>query len=270
MKNKKTNTKKAAKTTKRWSKPWSRLRSEKAIKDIVKAEIHKNTEDKVATAQFGLTNFNSGINSIGDIVQILPQVAIGSNVQQRIGDKIKMKTLSLRGILRLTTIPTTTSYNYVPAMRIAVRVIVCQPKTVTNSTDVGNNQGAWLSRLLKNGNSSVAFDGTLTNLFLPTNTEVITKYYDKIYYMRQPAIINPGVSTLELPTETSSVKFLRFKLKAGKNRTLNYDQSFDTLKPTNFNPCILVGYSYIDGSSPDTVVTNVAMNFTSFLYFEDA
>lgn len=249
--------------------------NEKQIKKIINKQLNAAIEDKMNTAKFPATLFNSGIAATGDIIGILPAISTGTNENQRIGNDIRIKKLTVMMNVMTTSYTSTSAPGlYVPNARFGVRVMIVQPKTVMNRVDINANQGGWLSRLLRDGNSSVAFDGTLDNFYLPINTEVITKYYDKKFIFNTPQAWIPVGSTgaMSVPTN-STYKRLTInviKNKGNQGKLVKYDQSYDTLYPTNYNPVVLIGYCKLDNSLPDTLDTNIRMNFTSVVTYQDA
>lgn len=262
-----------SKSFKKVYKPKKRglIKPSKYLNKTIQKVINKNEEDKMVTAKFPRTSFNSGINSEGDIIKIMPPVELGSNSAQRIGNQIMAKSLMIYANLLVKYTATTASISdYMPNSRIGVRVMVVQPKTVMNATNVTQNQGAWLSRLLRDGASSVAFDGTLDNFYLPINTEAITKYYDKKFYFNSDSVYLPATNTDAITIQTlNTVKRLNIPV-ISKLKKILYDQSFDTQYSTNYTPVILLGYCHLNGDSPDTTTTAITMNFTSVLKYQDS
>lgn len=244
--------------------------SSKNLDKAVQKVINKNAEDKISTAKYPLTQYNSGINATGDIVGIMPIVYSGTGSSGRIGNKIMAKKLILKANIMMNQYATLGSVgSFVPNSRLGVRIMVVLPKTVRGRTDVNNNQGAWLSRLLRDGGSSVSFDGTLDNFFLPINTEVVTKYYDKIIYLTTDSVFLPATNNDGSTINTANtIRRLTIPI-IKKSKEIVYDQSYDIAYPASYNPVILLGYCHLDGSTPDTLTTVVSMNFTSFLYYQD-
>lgn len=236
-------------------------KSTKPSKSFVKkvqSIIHKDVETKMAFTNQSNVYYNSGINSTGDIVPIMPSINFGTTDNARIGDQIRGQSITLKGALQLVS-PTSVLAN----CRVAVRMFVVQPKIYGERASVGT--AGWLPLLLKKGASVTAFTGILSDLWAPVNTDVITKYYDKIFYM--DSAYNPvnGQSTLG-----NSIKFFNktFKLR---NKLIKYDSGVDSgLSPTAYNPVVILGYVHMDGSSPDTLTTAVSMSFDSIFRYEDA
>lgn len=254
-----------------FKKSYRKKYSAKVFEKKVQKVINKNVEDKQSTAQYPITSYNQAISSTGDIVGIMPVITNGTGENSRVGNDIYLKNLKLYVNIshQLFWNVQTSNTTYAPSSRILYRVMIVQPKTVMNRTDINNNQGGWLSRLLRNGNSSVPFDGTLDNFYLPINTEAITKFYDKKFSFCTNTIYMPGTNTqgMVIPSNMS-FKRLVINLKRHKH-LLKYDASFDTQYPTNFNPVILLGYCYIDGTVALSTTTDLKMNFMSMATFQD-
>jgi len=67
----------------------------------------------------------------------------------------------------------------------------------------------------------------------------------------------------------NTIKFFNFSLKV-KNKLLRYDSAVGSdVEPTNYAPFICLGYTFLDGTSPDTVSTNVSLSYDSVLTYED-
>lgn len=262
-----------SKSFKKVYKPKKRglIKPSKYLNKTIQKVINKNEEDKIATAKFPITSFNSGINSSGDIIGVMPALNLGTNNANRIGNQIMAKSLMIYANLLVKNTATTTSLSdYMPNSRIGVRVMIVQPKTVMNRPDVTNNQGAWLSRLLRDGASSVAFDGSLDNFYLPINTEAITKYYDKKFYFKSDSVYLPPTNTEAITIQTlNTVKRLNIPV-ISKLKKILFDQSFDASYSTNYTPVMLVGYCHLNGDSPDITTTAITMNFTSVLKYQDS
>jgi len=216
-------------------------------------------ETKQAFGTVSNTYYNSGVNSSGDIITILPSISQGTADNARIGDQIRGQSLVLKGALQLVS-PTSVLSN----CRVAVRMMVVQPKIFG---DVGQAQAttSWLNYLLKKGGTTTAFTGILSDLWAPINSDAVTKYYDKVVYLT--AAYNPvnGQSTLG-----NSVKFFNHKFNM-RNKLIKYDSSISSgLYPTQYAPIILIGYVHMDGTGPDTLTTAVSMSFDSVFKYEDA
>lgn len=224
----------------------------------VMSVIHKDTESKQAFTSQSNVYYNSGINATGDTVCIVPNIAKGTNDNQRVGDQLRGQRLQLKGAIQLVS-PQGTLSN----CRVAVRMMVVMPKqyTVFDSSVVAG----WMPYLLKKGGVTTAFTGILSDLWAPINTDLITKYYDKVFYLNTSYNQVAGTSTLG-----NSVKFFSHKFNL-KNKLLKYDDAAQAgLLPVGYAPQIILGYVHMDGTGPDTLTTAVSMSFDSIFTYEDA
>ena len=221
----------------------------KLIKKVAAAEVHRNIEDKQQSLDFALTAFNNAVDVASDIHRLFPLVSTGTNSGDRTGDSIKLKSLIIRGHLTLTS-PTISP-------RIIVRMIICQPKSLGTYGLITASTG-WLSTVLRNGNTTQGMDGTIKSMYLPTNTEGIQVWKDKVFYLDSYA------------TTTSSWKYglelFKFELPVA-NKTVRYDST--SAEPMAFSPCMLMSYAYAEGIAPGAT-TSIQYSFNSTMKYEDA
>lgn len=233
----------------------------KAFAKKVQTIINKNLEDKQAYLQAVDQSFNSGIQNLGDALQILPNISQGTDDNNRIGDQIRAKRMVVQGHF----ISALTLQNYNNA-RMAVRIMIVQPKALR---DLASIQGttSWMLSLLKKGGTTTAFTGAVQDIYAPINTDLVTKYYDKVFFIKCPYA--PAGPSGDL-NETLNTRFFKCVFKF-KNKLLRYDDSVGSnITPTSFNPVIVLGYAMLNNATPDTVTTAINMSFISTLDFQDA
>ena len=242
----------------------------KNLVKAIQAVIHKDVESKSVYTQQFATFFNSGINISTDCLPLIANMGNGTADASRIGDQVRAQRLRCKGFIisRFTGGVATTYYQN---CRIGVRVMVVQPKMYSSLGAIQANAGTWLPTLLKKGLTTVGFTGIVPDLLADINRDAITVYHDKVFYLLNPyanTVIGSAGNTLLMPTETC--KFFNLNMKLN-NKVLKYDSSIDSgLTPTNFNPVVLLGYVYLDGSPPDTGTTNISMSYDAYLDYEDA
>jgi len=240
----------------------------KALTKAVQSIIHKQAETKMAYHAIDNVGFNSGINALGDMQRVLPNIAIGTADNERIGEQCRLMSLRLKGHLYLST-----ANNSVSNARIGVRMFVVQPKNLSGYPDASATT-AWLSKLLRKGGTNTAFTGIISDLYAPVNTDAITCHYDKVTYVTMPFIFNQslGVPTTGYTSTAwdmvNSTKFFNINLKV-KNKLLKYDKDYSTTQPTSYTPILVVGYVHLDSSSPDVVTTQVYVSYDSIVTYED-
>lgn len=237
----------------------------------IKQVVGSLSETKQAYYNSGntLTMFNSSIDAVGDLQQIIPNIANGTEQNQRVGQTIRAKSLNVRGYIKLNVNDVNDSTK-LPS--VIARMMIVSMKTAPNFNEA-QAQGAKLGTLLKKGGTTTTFGGLLSDINSPINTDVFTVHADRKFYLNQSYINATGVSppsTVLAQDISKTVKFFNINVKC-KNRILKYDEDVSSdLLPTNMGPFLLLGYSYLDGSAVDTISTNVGLQYISTLNYEDA
>jgi len=232
----------------------------------VLAVIHKHAEDKEAytsNSDSSLTSFNSGINSVGDCLQLVPNITYGTNAHNRIGDKIILKSHTIKGYFRIVPNTAAASYKF---GNVAVRMMVLSFKSFSNYDAITSDitLTTKLAGLLQKGQSTVGFTGLVSDVLAPINRDIFTVHYDKLWNIKQDYNLSAvGSSTMD------TLRFYKVNLKV-KNKQLKYaDDISSGLLPTNYAPIMVIGYCYLDGSSPDSIPTNLQLYYESIMKYED-
>lgn len=245
-------------------------RSSSRLTRTIKKVVSSMQETKQAYTSSGntLTMFNSGIDSVGDYIQILPSIAQSVLDNGRVGDQIRGQNLRVKGFIRLNVNEVADSTKL---PQVAVRLMCLSLKNVSNWTNVGAT-AAPLSSLLKKGGTTTNFSGVLSDLHAPINRDLFTVHKDMKFYLKQDYINGIGAS---IPSQylsqdiSKTIKFFNFNVKCKK--LMKYDAGISSgLYPTNFAPFMVLGYSYLDGSAADTLSTNLGLNYDSTFSYEDA
>lgn len=230
--------------------------------------IHKNLESKQAATVYTLTAFNSGINSSGDLMNVIPGITQGIQDNNRIGDQIRAQKLKIKGYMTLTQGLSTTVGN----ARIGVRLMLVYPKMYPSYDGATANAATWLGALLKTGATTHGFVGsTVRDLYAPINTDAITVGYDRVHHITMPyynVATSVGLVTQDLKYST---KFFTITKKL-RNSCFKYDSTFGSagLYPANKVWFLVAGYVHLDGSAADVATTVLNVAFDSYLDFEDA
>jgi len=236
----------------------------KAFTKAVQKIVHKDVETKQAYTAIASTGFNSGISGSGDNFRVMPNINQGTADNSRIGDQIRAQSITLKGALVYN--PSLGSYGAYANARLAVRVMVVQPKNLTDYASVDGAAASWQNILLKKGGTTSPFTGVLNDLWAPINSDAITKYYDKVFYL-QGTYQATAVGSSQL---LGSTKFFRHTFKL-RNKLLRYDTNIGSgLIPTNYAPTLIIGYAHMDGSSPDVASTAISVSYDSIVNYEDA
>lgn len=240
----------------------------RAVKSVISSQV----EDKHAHISTGnnLVLFNSGINSSGDMLQIIPNIAQGVGDYQRIGDKVIAKKLEVSGYVRLAINSEVLEQR--STSNVIVRMMVLSMKNRNGLYADALGAAANLASLLKKGGTTSGFTGVLGDINAKINTDWFTVHSDRKFYLTQDLLVqsgSAGISTMAADTR-NIVKFFKLNIRC-KNKVLRYDQGAASgLQPLNWAPFLVLGYSFLDGSAPDTVSTSVGLNYTTDFTYEDA
>lgn len=250
----------------------------RAFAKKVQKVIQKDVESKDVSYTLPYTSFNSGVNSTGDVLRICPQLPIGTNNGNRIGDQIKGQSLNVKGHMLINVVPTMGGTGVVPTgipanARLMVRAFLFSVKRYSNYDDAVANQANWAPQFLKNGASVQALDGTIPSMYLPVNTDVITVHKEIKKYITIEALATyTGAGAITNTTTMAgigfqdSVSFFEGNIKCKK--TIKYD--IGNTNPQNFAPLMCLSYCHLDGSSPDVLTTVISASYVSTLKYEDA
>jgi len=234
----------------------------------VLAVIHKQVEDKeayISGNESTLISFNSGINSAGDMLQIVPNMVRGVDVNERIGDRITLKQHTIKGYFRI--VPNLAQVGQNKFANVAVRMMVLSFKSLSNYDQIATDTTLTtkLGGLLKKGGVTTGFTGLISDIQSPINREIFTVHYDKVYHIKQD-YIQTAIGAVTADT----LRMYNIKLKV-KNKVLKFaDDTSSGLIPTNYAPILCFGYCWMDGSAPDTTSTNLQVFHQSMIKYEDA
>lgn len=238
-----------------------------SIKSFVSRSIQRNEETKISTNQYGLTNFNSGINSSSDLITVLPVCVQGTGQNNRIGNKIRPIRLEITGYVIYQSNALTSNQD---ARMIGARLFCFQDKT---SKAYSNN--IYNYQLLNLGGTSSNYTGTALNFVAPHNNDQFRFFADKKMKFLKPFGFtnNTTPSASNAITGMDSSMFHPFKIVLTQKQLpalLCYDATDDGNFPTNFSPYIALGYSDLLNYSADITSVQLAMEFNATMYYKDA
>lgn len=222
--------------------------------------IHEQLEDKHAFASQTTTNYNGTIDSTAEFYDLCPSIPQGTDMGNRIGDQIRGKNLVVKGHICMSLTGDSDANT-----RIAVRLMALSSKIGPSYYSNENNTA--LDRLLLANSTAQKFNGDVLSLYLPVNREMWTVHYDKIHYLSMSQLYHTGATDVEVTRETRyTTKFFTIRIPCKK--LIRYGDGHAW--PTNFRPRFCLGYAHVDGSTADTVETQVAATWISDFTYEDA
>lgn len=235
--------------------------------------IHKQAETKrVRTVNYGLSTTYIQVPDAPrvagtDCFPVVPSMSPTptSGVLYRIGESVKALSLIVRGHYIYTPNVTVSSENF---NHMKLRIMCVTPKDSRDLTSITSNSTQWIQNLLTNGNSSQQFSNSVvSSAYLPINKERIISYYDKVFDLNQPFLLQTTATGInDISTKGLKVNF-SFKIPM-KNKTLMYDNAVNSGQyPTNFNPVLMACVTQLNGYANTTILGKLF--YTSELAFED-
>lgn len=233
---------------------------------VVRRMLSRNAENKVIGYRVEQNvGHNSAISS-ADCEPLVPEIhpidaAVGSTATQRIGDRIKPKSLTVKGVISYNTA------NLNNVSDLYVRVIIASQKDIKVGSQIlagSVDTGALLRPGFDvAGTDQVPFNGNTIELQFPINRDKFRVYYDKVFKLSGRS--ENGVEAVPGLSRRFAYRFKEGNLPA----SLTFDEG-NADWPNNFAPFMAIGYCYADGTSPDTVTTRLITNVFSQLEFEDS
>lgn len=190
---------------------------------------------------------------------LLQQIAQGVSAQQRVGDRIKPKSLRMRGVVSFMSDTCNTLQN------VYVRLLVLAQKNIKvgSAITAGGVDTDHLLRPAYAGSDQEAFAGLTRNLYEPINTDLFTVYMDKV--VKLTCSLATGGGREAMPLYSARYSFTMKKLPAA----LTYDDGNGDWA-NNCAPFFAMGYAFPDGTT-DLVITRRFINTcSSILQYEDA
>jgi len=198
--------------------------------------------------------------SDADVVPLLGSIPEGTSSLERLGDRVKPKSLGVSGVIGLNP-------DYNPnnkPMIVSVMILTAKDKKTNSLITPGGGGSAGLADLLKpniGGTEQVPWDGsTLRSNF------VVNKEKFRVYYQKQFRLA-PG----SLAGGTREFDFIKWGYVFDSKHmpaSLTYDEANGD-DANNFAPFLVIGWCYTDGTAPDVVPRLVSNTFSQISY-EDA
>lgn len=226
------------------------------VMSVVKRALARASENKwVGKRMEVATGHNSAIGA-GDAIAICPEISQGTSAQERVGDRVTPKYLSVRGVVSLVR-------QQPDAKQLYVRVMCLAQKNIkVGSSVTGVIDAAHLLRPGIPGGDQIQYTGTTSNITDPVNKDLFRVYYDRTFKL-SPA----SDQTLTGDLLQSSFKWA-YKFKQLPS-SLTFDDGNGDY-PNNFAPFYVIGYAYADGTNPDVGTLRIVSTTSSYLGFEDS
>lgn len=242
----------------------------KLMRSVAQSVINRELETKYCTDQRLNVAFNSIIGAYNlEAYPALPPCPVSTGAMQtfaRIGNEISPTSLKLHLTVGLNSV------NRSNAFRVDVYVMtrkdtkILSPNGILNRTDVPQmfNTGF--------GGGVTGYTGYPTIPQLRYNFNEFTIVSHKMFTLIGNVGLPNGDTTAGnapnlLP---GAVKYLNINIPCPK--TLKYPELVATtnIYPNNFAPFLVIGYSKIDGTAPDTANQSIVASWTCAMTYKDA
>jgi len=217
--------------------------------------IGKEAENKTRGFNVEQNVLHNAAIGDGDVVPILGSIPEGTSSNERLGDRVRPKSLTVRGVIGLNP-------DYNPnnkPMIISVYVLSCKDK----KTNALVTAGAGLADLLKpniGGTEQVPWDGSTMRSTYPVNSEKF-----KVHYAKQFRIA-PG----SLAGGTREFDYVKWKYSfKSLPASLTWDEGTGD-DCNNFAPFLAIGWCYTDGTAGTITEQRLTSCCFSQLSYEDA
>jgi len=227
--------------------------------------------DKTAS---GYTNFNSVITTASDWYRMLPTLAQGAAMNQRIGNKIAPVRATTQW--NITFDATTEDAN---SRDIFVVLYVVKPRFQrsygSSTTAVNGQMTDHYGAFIENGNGGdQGFNGVWADSQKPINNDSFTLLKKKVVRLFKPTglqntnrVFDPAGPTVG-GTISAPEKYRATLSYSCKPPRLHYDQT-SAHQPANYSPFWALGYFYADGTAADTSGGILAVDCLQHLWFKD-
>jgi len=228
---------------------------------LVKRMISRHSENKTVGYVVENAVVHNGSIIAADCEPLIGEIAQGNDSFNRQGDRISPKRLTVRGTISLNS-GITGGLTQTP---VQVRVLLLTQKDIKIGQQVISN--AVDTAHLLEPNIAVAnevdYSGATLNHLFPVNKDLFTVYYDKTFTLNGGAQASGSVEAVNRYSVNWSKTFKKLP------STLTFDNGNGDWV-NNFAPFLAIGYSYPDGSSPDTTTRRIVSTCYARLDFEDA
>jgi len=232
------------------------IRKNQETKFVLGPPTNKNTSGNLSS----FTAFTSGITSTNEVYRLIPDVSVGDDDYQRVGNVIQPTSLTTKVNLALFTNS---------SMCIYADVFFLTSKNVK---DYDNTNDIPTGELLNNGaGGNQAYDGASYTSGLPINRSEFTVIAHKRIRLAKGANDPNTACSLGSPAATDTFQhYASFVQKIPMPQKLLYESKPKT-QPSNYFPFMMVGFIPADANGNTAPsVARLQVQAQSHMYFKDS
>lgn len=224
-------------------------------------KVNNNTEVKTAILN-GSTTFTKDIYAT-NLIDFLPEVPQGTKDGERIGSKITLKSIHIRGYMMYdpTDVNGRSSLN---ERAIGVRSLILAQRDQGSAAGIQVAANFQNTELLENGsgfNSSNKF----ANFVTPLNKNLFTSRMDKRYKLFQ-AVDGPDTNA-DPEVNPYNVRSFTKKMTFGKGKELNYLRDTGIVAPVNWKYVWTMGYVNLNNTV--AIANKLMCNYSITMKYTD-
>jgi len=251
-------------------KKMGRPKSVSSIKKIVKKEISRNVENKTQNYFNTLANIypSNSASFIGSVIPVSPYTGYLATVQgtgqgARIGNAIKLKSLSLRGTLFPLPYNATTNPTPTPS-----KVIFWFFYDRANPTAIPDITTA---NFLQQGNSSVPLQNSISDAWCPVNNDRYRLLTKRVYKLGFANAGGTGTQASYQSFANNDFKYnIDFKINLLKHVVKSIKYNDNTSAPTNRGLYWMFTIVAANGGNYAASYVPAAMEYSLNMQYEDA
>jgi len=239
-----------------------------AVTTIVKQILNRELETKFTANVVQPTGFNSTITSFtSEAYTMVPPVVTATLPNQtyaRVGNQISPMSLKTTLFCALSAVNR--------SLAVRVDVYILTRKDLKYWPDISNDSGS--VDLFQAGNTvaTVGYNGYMNTTALRYNLNKFTVLNHKQFILAgNVGVPNGDTTSGNAPNVSAGACAKKIVFNIPVPKTLKYDEDGGTyVYPNNFAPFMVIGYSKVEGSAPDTTYQSVQAQWTTALTFKDA
>lgn len=240
------------------------------MKAVAKKVVSDQAEDKYTTLRLlpsGVPVEKAGNIAQTDVYRLMPEILNGSNTWQRIGDKIRVKSMRVDVMI-------SASAKLTDAFLATIRFLVLTDKSNKDSNLMATITAPYVeAELLETGTAQQGFTGRHMDLLERINKRRFTVIADKRLTLAKGfgRRVAPTVVAGDQASTFGPVTY-KFSVKIPTPKTLIY-QAPAASWPTNFAPFAVLGYAFNESNAAsdpaEQVNLRVVYNTLVHLDYED-
>lgn len=252
--------------------------NKKIINKMIDKKLNKAAETKIGVEQVNQIGFNSTIDSLGDLYNVIPPVVAGLGDDDRTGNTINPMFTSIRGYVSWNT---NTQIFYENLGPLDVQLFILRNKTQRNQNARTNTTDL---KIIKYGTSKIQFDGTFNSTCSPVNVDDFQILYKKTFKIIPAPFTNTASGSLSASTPTDS-SILASNPNSGSTiyklkhiidwkkmgiRNFKYDSDIQQY-PSNENVFLCLGFAQYNnpGGSSQSSSVPIMLSYTATTFYKD-